>query len=178
MLRCSFLYLSCTVVLFSGCAKRPVNPPANPVVNASATPAAEHLLAIVEIGPQGARLVTSHVVPLPLPVMRQAPDDPWLVEVEDSKGRKLFSTPIPAADALRGEFPGPGGTIEAAHLQQPVSSFAVRLPVRADAHRIRFWNRRPLLPAKPPASTSLPDPGSPEPPPVELGVIAYPGQAP
>ena len=110
----------------------------------------EHLLITLELSPAKLTVLSARSVAEPLPERRGSRREPWRVDVEDAAGRVLFSAPVPAANVLRGELASERGAIHGVHLRSALASFAVRVPRRSGAARLRVHGRASMLASEDP----------------------------
>ena len=149
----------------------PSKQPSSPATTTTVAGANDHrhVLLVVEVEPDAHRatLLDSHFVDLPLPTRRAPVTGPWRVEVLSSSGAVLYAAELPDAGALRGEFAGKDGQMEAVNARKAKTALTLRLPILADGVTVRLVDASASSP-----STSA-SPGG-----VELGRVAYPKVAP
>ena len=165
-------------LLATGCVRGEADPASSGAEPAAASPlsatAAEHLLLVLELSPEGLRLVTAQRVPHALPSRRRpAANEPWRLALEGAGGEPLFEASLPAATPLRSESPGDAGVLEGSVIVRDRAAFSVRVPRLGVASTLRL--RGPastLAPGDVRARGRAPDAI------IELGQLALPAVLP
>jgi hypothetical protein len=118
-----------------------------------------HVIALVQLGADGPKVLARRVVEGPPQIDRAPPEDGWEVEVSSKDGRVLHAFPIRPVGVTRGEFAGPDGQLRHVRWQQPAPVLTVRLPVLPQAAQVRVLGRQPRgvsgVDGKPVARTAL-----------------------